>query len=284
MHTDVIADCRCEIAEVPMWHPAERRLYWTDIPAGELYRYDPATDAYERCFDGGVVGGYTIQADGTFLLFMTAGAVRLWDGESLETVVDGIPGEEESRFNDVIADPEGRVFAGTMPTDDGPGSLYRIDTDGSVTELLDDVDLPNGMGFDPARETLYLTESNANRIHAFDYDAADGSIDDRRTFTTVPDGEGMPDGLTVDADGDVWSARFGGGCVVRYDDAGSVVERHDVPTENVTSLLFAGEEFADLYVTTATFEAPDDDEHAGNVFRLRPGVRGVAEFPSRVSI
>ena len=284
MQADLIADCGCEVGEVPMWHPSENKLYWTDIPAGKLYRYDPASDTYEECFDDGVVGGYTIQEDGTFLLFMEQGAVRTWDGESLETVVDRIPGEEDSRFNDVIADPEGRVFGGTMPTDEQLGSVYRIDTDGSVTELLDSVDLPNGMGFTPDRETLYLTESYEDTIYTFDYDAETGSIDNRSVFVDASEDEGMPDGLTVDADGYVWSAKFGGGCVVRYDPSGTEVERYEIPAENVTSLLFAGESFEDLYVTTAKFEASDDDIHAGDVFRLRPGVQGVEEFYSNVSV
>lgn len=284
MQADLIADCGCEVGEVPMWHPSENKLYWTDIPAGKLYRYDPASDTYEECFDDGVVGGYTIQEDGTFLLFMEQGAVRTWDGEALETIVDRIPGEESSRFNDVISDPEGRVFGGTMPTDDQLGSVYRIDTDGSVTELLDSVDLPNGMGFTPDRETLYLTESYEDTIYTFDYDAETGSIDNRSVFVDASEDEGMPDGLTVDSDGYVWSAKFGGGCVVRYDPSGTEVERYEIPAENVTSLLFAGESFKDLYVTTAKFEASDGDIHAGDLFRLRPGVGGVEEFYSNVSV
>lgn len=284
MQAEIIADCGCEVGEVPMWHPTEKRLYWTDIPAGKLYWYDPETDAYEECFDEGVVGGYTIQKDGTFLLFMEQGAVRTWDGETLETVVEKIPGEEESRFNDVIADPEGRVFGGTMPTDDQLGSLYRMDTDGSITELLDSVNLPNGMGFTPDRETLYLTESYTDTIYTFDYDAETGAIDNRRVFVDASGDEGMPDGLTVDAEGYVWSAKFGGGCVVRYDPSGTDVKRYNIPAENVTSLLFAGEDFEDLYVTTATLGASDDDTHAGDTFRLRPGVKGVEEFYSDVSI
>ena len=292
MRAETVADCRCEIGEVPMWHPEEKRLYWIDIPTGELFRCDPTTGTYERCFDGRIIGGYTIQADGSFLLFMEGGAVRRLEppregiagDDDLETIVDSIPGEQGSRFNDVIADPRGRVFGGTMPTDEHLGALYRLDTDGTVTTVLEGVDLPNGMGFSSDRETFYLTESNTNTIYAFDYDVETGAIDDRRVFVDVPDREGMPDGLTVDEEGSVWSARFGGGCVVRYAPDGTEASRHEVPAENVTSLLFAGEGYEELYVTTATYEADEDDEGAGNLFRLRPSVRGVPEFASRVSI
>ena len=292
MRAETVADCRCEIGEVPMWHPEEKRLYWIDIPTGELFRCDPTTGTYERCFDGRIIGGYTIQADGSFLLFMEGGAVRRLEppregiagDDDLETIVDSIPGEQGSRFNDVIADPRGRVFGGTMPTDEHLGALYRLDTDGTVTTVLEGVDLPNGMGFSSDRETFYLTESITNTIYAFDYDIETGGIDDRRAFVDVPDGEGMPDGLTVDEEGSVWSARFGGGCVVRYAPDGTEASRHEVPAENVTSLLFAGEGYEELYVTTATYEADEDDEGAGNLFRLRPSVSGVPEFDSRVSL
>ncbi|MDR9429409.1 MAG: SMP-30/gluconolactonase/LRE family protein [Natronomonas sp.] len=285
MRVETVADCRCEIAEVPMWHPTEERLYWTDIPAGEMYRYDPEADEYEQCYDGGVVGGYTIQADGSFLLFMEAGAVRSLDDDgSLETVVESLPGEEGSRFNDVIADPNGRVFGGTMPTDDGLGTLYRLDTDGTTTALVEDVDLPNGMGFDPDHERFYFTESNTNTIYEFDYDVATGDLSNKRVFVDIPDDKGMADGLTVDEEGYVWSAQFGGGCVVRYAPDGTEDDRYEIPAKNVTSLLFAGNSFDELYVTTAKFEASEDDPLAGGVFRLRPRVSGVEEFYSRVSI
>lgn len=290
MRAETVADCRCEIGEVPMWHPGENRLYWIDIPAGEMFRYDPQTETYERCFDGSVIGGYTIQTDGSFLLFMEAGAIQRLDpseseiahDDSLDSIVDSIPGEQRSRFNDVITDPEGRVFGGTMPTDDRLGVLYRLETDGTVTTVLDGIDLPNGMGFTPDREVFYLTESNTGTIYAFDYDAETGEIDNQRVFVEIPEEEGMPDGLTVDKEGYVWSAQFGGGCVVRYTPDGIEESRHEVPAENVTSLLFAGENFNDLYVTTAMYEASEDDKNSGNLFRLRPPVSGIEEFTSNV--
>lgn len=283
MHVETVADCQCEIAEVPMWHPTERQLYWTDIPEGKMYRYDPETGEYDRFYDEDVVGGYTIQETGSLLLFMEGGAVRLWDDGFQATIIESIPGEEESRFNDVIADPNGRVFGGTMPTDDQLGSLYRLDTDGTITTVLDGIDLPNGLGFNPDHDTLYFTESNTNTIYAFDYDIDTGELSNERVFVDVPDDDGMADGLTVDEKGYIWSAQFGGGRVVRYAPDGTEESRYEIPAENVTSLLFAGDKFEELYVTTAKFEASEDDALAGNIFRLRPDVGGVEEFYSQVS-
>jgi D-xylonolactonase len=133
-----------------MWHPAEKRVYWVDIPAARLHRYDPRSGAHETFDTGTPAGGFTIQPDGALLLFMARGAVRLWSGGGFAgTVVEEIPDERDSRFNDVIADPEGRVFAGTMSTAQRAGRLYRLDRDGSVRAVLEGIGTPNGMGFTP---------------------------------------------------------------------------------------------------------------------------------------
>src|SRR5687767_14291566 len=107
---EMVADTLCKTGEGPMWHSVEKRVYWVDIPNGQLYRYDPATDEHERFFQSGVIGGYTFQADGGILLFQERGAIRLYKNGELTTIIDEIPDEREGRFNDVIADPVGRVY------------------------------------------------------------------------------------------------------------------------------------------------------------------------------
>jgi D-xylonolactonase len=280
---EVLADIGCEVGEGVLWHPDETRVYWTDIPSGNLYRYDPEPGAHERLYDGETVGGFTFQNDGSLLLCMTEGTVKTWRDGDLETVIDGLPGEAGMRFNDVIADPAGRVFCGTMDTDDpSVGRLYRIDTDGTVTTVLDPVGLPNGMGFTPDRERLYLTESNANTIHRFDYDEETGELSNRQVFTEFDGENGMYDGLTVDADGGVWSALWGGGALVRHAPDGGIERRLPVPATNVTSLTFGGPAFRDVYISSATLEAPPDEPHAGGLFHTNVDVRGTSEFTSKV--
>lgn len=279
----VLADPGCTVGEGVLWHPDECRVYWTDIPAGDLYRYDPGPGGRERFYDGETVGGFTFQDDGSLLLFMTEGTVKLWRDGDLEPVVDGLPGEAGMRFNDVIADPAGRVFCGTMDTDDSSvGRLYRLDVDGTVTTMLDRVGLPNGMGFTPDGTGFYFTESNANTIHRFEYDEETGTLSDRQVFAELDEGDGMYDGLTVDAEGRVWSALWDGGAVVRHGPAGAIERRLSVPATKVTSLTFGGADFRDVYISSATFEAPSDDTHAGAVFHTRADVRGKPEFTSSV--
>ncbi|MFO7698810.1 MAG: SMP-30/gluconolactonase/LRE family protein, partial [Anaerolineae bacterium] len=276
MEPILIADYECVTGECPLWHPDERRLYWVDIPTGRLFRYDPATGAHEQCYAGPVVGGFTVQADGKLLLFMDKGAIRVWRDGFFETIVESIPAEHDSRFNDVIADPEGRVFCGTMATREHDARLYRLDTDGSLHVVVEGVGVSNGMGFTPDGQGLYYTDTRKRTIDLFDYDRATGEISNRRVFAAVPDGEGGPDGMTVDAEGMVWSARWGGSCVVRYDAAGNVTRRIAFPARQVSCPAFGGPDYADLYVTTAGGQnKPELGAGAGGLYRLNVGVRGV---------
>jgi sugar lactone lactonase YvrE len=285
MEPELIADYQCVTGEGPLWHPAERRLYWIDIPKGRIFRYEPATGRHEQCYEGEVIGGFTIQADGALLLFMAKGAVKIWREGALTTVVDEIADERASRFNDVIADPAGRVFCGTMSSPDHAGRLYRLDLDGRLTKLLDGIGTSNGLGFTPDRKQMYYTDTRKREIYLFDYDQASGAISHQRLFVKVPEGEGGPDGMTVDAEGYVWSARWGGSRLVRYTPEGVEERRIAFPAQKVSSVVFGGDDYTDMYVTTAGGDHKDTEgAGAGALFRLRLGIRGVAEFPSRVGL
>ncbi|MDA0337213.1 MAG: SMP-30/gluconolactonase/LRE family protein [bacterium] len=282
-----VADTHCRTGEGPLWHSGESCLYWVDIPAGTLYRFDPVTATHEQVFTAEVaMGGFTIQADGSLLLFLAGGAIAVWRrNEDLEYIIEGIPIEPGSRFNDVIADPMGRVYCGTMAGPTGGGRLFRLDTDGSLTELLDGVGCSNGMGFSPDRRHLYYIDSSTRQIDRFDWDEATGDLRNRQVFVDTTDEEGVPDGMTVDADGFVWCARWDGGCLVRYRPDGVEQQRIEFPARKVSSVTFGGADLDVLYVTTAGGDdRPGEGDGAGALFSLRPGVRGVAEFRSRVCL
>jgi D-xylonolactonase len=286
MKPDLIADYACITGEGPLWHPLEKRLYWLDIPQGRIFRYDPATGRHEICHQADeAIGGLTIQADGALLLFMARGAVRRWHNGVLETIIEEIPQERNSRFNDVIADPEGRVFCGTMPTEHRLGRLYRLDPDGTLTQVLDAVDISNGMGLSPDLRYLYHTESQARTITCFDYDRTTGELANRRVFVEIPPGEGVPDGLTVDAEGYVWSARWGGSRLVRYTPEGEEERRIRFPANKVSSVTFGGSDLTDIYVTTAGGDdKAENGPGAGALFHLNLGIQGRPEFFSRVEV
>lgn len=286
----LIADERCQTAENPLWHPMEKRLYWCDIPTGRIFRYDPATHTHEMCFQGPAVGGFTIQQDGSLLLFMARGAIARWQNGKLTTVVESIPEEHDSRFNDVIADPRGRVFCGTMSSPSHKGRLYRLDRDRSLTLMLEGVGCSNGMAFTLDNRRMYYTDSFAYEIYLFDYDIETGNLTNQRLFVKVSEEDGFPDGGTVDAEGCFWSAIWGGSCLIRYTPDGKEERRIPVPVKKTSSLIFGGDDYTDIYVTTAVGDSEEagerkaDDSQAGAVFRYRLGIRGMKENFSNIDV
>lgn len=284
-----VADYECHTGEGVLWHPTEQRLYWVDIPNGRLFSYDPRTDAHEIASErDGAIGGYTIQADGDLLLFEEEGRIETWSStEGITGVLrESIDGESGSRFNDVIADPLGGVFCGTMPQGESPGRLSRLDTDGDLTVIEEDVGISNGLGFTPDLTGLYFTETEADAIYRYDYDAATGSVSNRRVFVDATDEPGHPDGMTVDSMGHVWSAYWNGGCLVRYDPGGDEVDRFEFPARKVSCVTLGGPAYGDAYVTTALADGDRSEEGAGAgaLFRFDPGVRGLPEFTSDVDV
>lgn len=280
----LVADYACVCGEGPLWHPDEQRVYWVDIPKGRLFRYHPETDAHEQLFEGPAVGGFAIQADGSLLLFMDRGAVTIWRNGVFQTVIEEIPDETGSRFNDVIADPKGRVFCGTMASKDRLGRLYRLDPDGKLTALLEGIGCSNGLGFTPDRKGLYYTDSPKREIYLFDYEEETGAITNQRVFVKLPDDGGVPDGMTVDAEGYVWSAIWDGGCLIRFAPDGREDRRIGFPAKKVSSVTFGGPGYTDMYVTTAGGDnKAQEGSGAGALFCLNRGIAGVPEFRSRVA-
>jgi D-xylonolactonase len=285
MNPEMVADTRCPLGEGPLWHPGEGRVYWTDITAGRLFRYSPADGTHEQCYAGTPVGGFTIQEDGSLLLFMDRGRIASWRDGTLESIVEEIPEARETRFNDVAVDPAGRVFCGTVGTPARAGRLYRLDPDGTLHVVQEDIGISNGIGFSPEHDRMYYTDTSQQRIDVFDYDEASGAVANRRPFAEVPVADGLPDGLTVDAAGHVWSARWNGSHLVRHAPDGAEVQRVAFPALKVSSAAFGGPAYADLYVTTAGGDdRAKEGAGAGALFRLTPPVGGRPEPLSRIRL
>ena len=194
------------------------------------------------------------------------------------------------QFNDVSADPSGRFFAGTYYWPNGTGTLYRFDPDGSINIVEDDISISNGIGFSPDLKTMYHTDSIPRTIYAYDYDVSSGNVSNRREFTSLPESEGITDGMTVDADGFVWSAIWGGGCVIRFDPDGHEERRITFPAKQTSSCGFGGADLNELYVTSAWsgtgdppvgFEPRGYDYSAhrgGELYRVKLDIQGKPEF------
>ncbi len=282
---EMVADYRCMTGEGPLWHPSESKLYWVDIPTGRMFRYSPDSGRHEQFYKGDVVGGFTIQADGALLLFMERGAVRVWRDGTFSTIIPEIREERSSRFNDVIADPMGRVFCGTMPSRNHLGSLYRLERDGNLVKILDGVGCPNGMGFTPDGKGMYFTDSAKREIYLFDYRSRTGDVTNRKLFLRLPGGDGTPDGMTVDSHGFVWSAIWDGSRLGRYGPDGKEDMHISFPARKVSSVTFGGNGCKDIYVTTAGGDKKESEgPGAGGLFRLALGVKGLPEHPSKVGL
>ena len=272
---DILVDARCKLGENPLWDERKSCLYWTDIDGGTLHCYKKGQ--HKTIYSGDKVGGFTLQEDGSLLLFRVADIARLEPGGTAETLIEvHEPGME--RFNDVIATPTGDVFAGTIGTSETSGGVYRIFQNGALEQLWDGSHIANGMGFSPDLRHFYWTDSDARHIYRFDYDETTHKLTGRELIYEVPEAEGVPDGLAVAANGTFFSARYGGSILVHHAADGRVLERLAVNAENVTSAVFGGAELKTLYVTSAAGEGAG----AGAVFVHETHLTGRPEFRSAV--
>ncbi|MBR62193.1 MAG: gluconolaconase [Dehalococcoidia bacterium] len=288
MSPELIADYANECGEGPLWNPVDKKLYWVDIPNAQVYRYDPASDKHELYYQApNGIGGFTIQSDGSLLCFMDPAGMAILENGKFRYLIDEIKEEQGRKFNDVIADPVGRVFAGTIEDSSGKGRLYRFNLDGTFKPILDGIGISNGMGFTLDKKKMYYTDSTEYRIDIFDYDIKTGDLSNRKTFVQTPEG-GLPDGMTVDSHGNIWSARFGGYGVYKYTASGVLESKLDIPMRNTTSLIFGGEHYNQMYITSAGGEDKAlNGEYAGALYRVDVsdlGVSGVPEFFSRIVV
>lgn len=282
--------------EGPHWDEHEQALYWTDIDGGRMYRYLWRERRHELVQAGFSVNGFTRQRDGSFVLTNARGAWWWRPGEQpalLAAQVDG----QECRLNDCLADPDGGVYSGSYHLDEAgqssPSCLFRIRTDGTVHVVDQGIWFANGLALSPDSSTLYFTDMVSRCVYAYDRNAADGTLHSRRVFVRIDRSEGMPDGLTVDAEGFLWVAHWFGGCVSRYDPDGKRERVIPTPATQTSSLAFGGPDLDELYITSAAMHnclmlAPhgyraDEVFAGGPVFRCRPGVRGRLKHRSNVS-
>lgn len=272
----------CELGENPLWDDRRKRVLWEDIDRGRIYEYDPATGQDSLVYEGPVVGGFTMQEDGSLLLFRVNEIAIHRPGGETRTIARDIDADMR-RFNDVIADPEGRVFAGTIGQTKTSGGLYRVDLDGKITRLFQGTGTANGMGFTPDLQYFYWTCSTTGRIFRFRYDRATGELRERTVFNESAKTDGTPDGMAVDAEGCVWTARWGGWAVQRYAPDGRELAKIKLPVQRITSVAFGGEALDTLYITTAGGK-DGADTLDGALFTTKTNVRGQREFRSRIQI
>lgn len=274
------------LGEGPVWCPREQALYFVDSLAPELLRWHPESGAVARWPVPDLIGSFALRAGGGALLALRHG-LFVFDFESgtAEPVVDLSTENPENRFNDGKCDRRGRFWAGNMHFAGLPrqprGSLYRFEADFGHVRRESGIRTSNGIGWSPDDRTMYYTDTRAERIWAYDYDLETGENTKRRDFVVVDQDAGRPDGLTVDGEGGVWSANWGGWRVVRYRPDGALDRVVEMPVERPTSVMIGGPDLRTLYVTSArdglSEEARAAQPLAGHVFALDLDVPGLPE-------
>ncbi len=285
MKIERIGEARYELGESPIWDPVDGVLYFVDSPAHTIFRYDPRSgDIRQWEVAGSYLGSLALRAGGGAVLAMDDG-FHAFDFETgaATAIAEPEAGQDELCFNDCKVDRQGRFIAGSIHTDvsEPVGALYRLDADLTCTRLDGGYICSNGPCWSPDGGTLYVTDSNAFAIFAYDYDTATGATTNRRTFHSTVGSGGFPDGGTVDAEGHVWSAQFIAGSIRRIAPDGAVERVVELPVQGVSSMTFGGDDHDVLYVTTIGGEDQgkrDPSPEAGGLFAIYGlGIAGLPE-------
>ena len=272
------------LGESPVWSVREQALYWVDVRAPSLHRWHPGTRAAQAWPMPSLIGAVVLSSRGGVLVALQSGIARFDPGTAaLEPLIAPEPASLGNRLNDTKVDRAGRLWTSTM-RDFGAavtGALYRVDEQRFVTRMLDQLRVPNALGWSPDDRTMYFADTRDGRLRAYAFDAATGTLGAMRVLVEAGTVPGNPDGATVDAAGCVWSARYGGGCVVRITPRGEIDRVVALPVTQATSCAFGDADLRTLYVTTAYQKLTDEERRAqpdaGALFALRVDTPGLPE-------
>lgn len=275
-----------QLGETPIWEPAENALYWVDWGGGPICRFEPATGKFTT-FPVSVPVTALARRDSKGWIVIAQDGLYEWDLKTNDyklLVGPPQPSRPEICYNDAAVDRQGRLLVGTVNLQDPfapEGSLYRLDPDGSLHELDTGYATANGIGVSPDGRTIYVADQRHRQIIVLDYDLLTGTASNRRIFANVPDDEGMPDGLVVDAQGFVWNGQWAGWNLTRYDPEGRIERRIRFPVQHVISFAFGGKELDELFVTTAWWGFSEEERKqnplAGDLFHVHTGIKGLVE-------
>lgn len=273
------ASLGCQLGEGPLWHPGEKRLYGVDIERRMIWRVDPIDGRSEQYALPVQVGCLGLRVQDDFVL-ATEHGFGFWQPNEgkWSPIEDPEADRPQARFNDGAVDPAGRFWAGTMTPKGFENSLYRLDPDQSVHKMETDIGISNGIDWSPDGKTMYFTDSPRKVIYVYDYDPDSGEIENRRTWVDSNEEAGVPDGLCVDSAGCIWSARWDGWRIIRYDPQGQRMLDIPLPVQRPTSCAFGGTDLQTLFITSAWSGLTKRERHqqpfAGDLFIVQPDEPG----------
>jgi sugar lactone lactonase YvrE len=269
---EVFSDCHDLLGESPRWHPNENRLYWVDIEAGTIHSQSAKEKTPITHMVNLKIGCLAFESTGSLLLATSKGIQR-WNADRsvLTLLADPEAGKADARFNDGLVDAVGRFWAGTMTENDASSTLYCLEADLHLRSMVTGVTISNGIGWNTENNLMYFTDTMKRIIWQYDFDLETGTLANQRTYLEFT-GEGVPDGLAVDTDGNLWIVICNGGRIQVHDPSGKQLDQLGFPTRCITACTFGGPELSDLFVTSSrSLLRPGEqsrDTQAGHVFRL----------------
>lgn len=278
---ECVVAAKALLGEGAYWDDRKGRLYWVDVDRNELHLYDPGKGTDDIHFFERKVSAAVPAERGGWILTMEDGIYRYMEHQPVELLAEVETGISGNRLNDAKCDSRGRLWFGSMNKRFAgrDGSLYVMESAGEVRQVLTGIGISNGLAWNDNLGLMYYIDTLTKGIDVMDYSLADGSVSGRRTVIRLAEGEGWPDGMTIDSEGMLWVAHWRGGCISQWNPhTGEQLEKIEVPAHYVTSCTFGGGNLDELYITTAcgymSAEELERWPQAGGLFRFKPGVRG----------
>ncbi len=272
------------IGESPVWDAREQALYWVDVEGKLVQRWQASTNVVSNIAMPEPTGCIGLRERGGLVAAMQTGFVAIDSTGAVTALVDPESNLPANRFNDGKVDRAGRFWAGTKNIANTPsptGSVYRLDSDLTAHRIVSGISCANGIAWSPNNRTMYVCDTWVRRIYTYRFVLETGTASERALFAEIAPDDGFPDGLTVDAEGFVWSAHYNGWRITRYAPDGSVDRVLRMPVQHVTSLTFGGADLRTLFITTARMRIPEQDlaaqALAGHVLAIDPGITGLPE-------
>jgi sugar lactone lactonase YvrE len=281
---ECVLDVKASLGECPVWSVVEQVLYWVDINAPSLNRFDPRTGNNTAWAMPESIGSFALRSDGGFVAALRGGVWLVDGGGSLARKIAPAPyAPAHHRFNDGRADPQGRFWVGSMNEnrDAATGALYCLDADHALVPMISGITISNGLGWSPDSRTMYHADTPTRTISAWAFDPVTGDISDQRVLVRFLGETERPDGGAVDSEGCYWSALYRGGKLVRLSPRGQVLAEFPLPAMCPTMCAFGGADLQTVYVTTARQERAAEElarlPQSGGIFAMRVDVPGIPE-------
>jgi sugar lactone lactonase YvrE len=279
---DLLFDAEATLGEGPVWDQRREQLFWVDIEGCKLHRHLPATNENDLWEFDQMIGAVAPKTDGNLLLALETGLATFNTVRGTTTLHNVLENNDPLlRFNDGKCDPNGNFWIGTMHKAfiAGTGNVYRVSPDYSASLQIRNTAISNGMAWSPNRSRFYYIDSPTYQVVSFDFDEATSEISNQKTAINIPESYGSPDGMTIDQEGMLWIAHWGGSCVRRWDpDTGKFLALVAVDAPHVTSCCFGGKDLNMLYITTARSGLNKKELQAaprsGGLFCIRTEVPG----------